>query len=181
MTEDLKLDWTLESVLGVRMQPGEKGQNTQVLIKWKEVPEFESTWEDFVTISEIFPEFKLEDKFISHKSPTSGFDFISGKRIEQKLIDYNQEAERFGGYAYEEVAEVSPGHRFIAYTMYDKDNNSFNLCVRDLNLGSLCKANIREEDVLKEKDAFEDLKSLTEIVNQLIDTINQVKEDEKAK
>nr|KAJ0190356.1 hypothetical protein LSAT_V11C800430450 [Lactuca sativa] len=40
------------------------------------------------------------------------------------------------------------------------------------------EADIREEDVLKEKDAFEDLKklaakSLTETVNQLIDTVNQ--------
>ncbi|CAI9290269.1 unnamed protein product [Lactuca saligna] len=150
----------------------------------------------------------LNEEFISHKSPT--------------------------GYAYEEVAEVSPGHRFIAYIMYDKDNNFFKLCVRDLNLGSLCskpqadwvcnvawakggqgissqaacfkkarddlykvkawvfspqvkviKSDIREEDVLKEKDAFEDLKklaakSLTETVNQLIDTVNQVKEDENA-
>ncbi|XP_024978225.1 uncharacterized protein LOC112515565 isoform X2 [Cynara cardunculus var. scolymus] len=59
----------------------------------------------------------LNDEFISHKSPTAGFDFRSGKRIEQKLIDYNQEAERFGGYAYEELSEVSPDHRFIAYTI----------------------------------------------------------------
>nr|KAJ0221237.1 hypothetical protein LSAT_V11C200065210 [Lactuca sativa] len=40
------------------------------------------------------------------------------------------------------------------------------------------EADIREEDVLKEKDAFENLKklaakSLTETVNQLIDTVNQ--------
>ncbi|CAI9266790.1 unnamed protein product [Lactuca saligna] len=47
------------------------------------------------------------------------------------------------------------------------------------------RSDIREEDVLKEKDAFEDLKklaakSLTETVNQLIDTVNQVKEDENA-
>ncbi|KAM0032180.1 putative oligopeptidase B [Helianthus debilis subsp. tardiflorus] len=80
----------------------------------------------------------LNDEFISHKSPTAGFDFTSGKRIEQKLIDYNQEAERFGGYAYEELSEVSPDHRYIAYTMYDKDNDFFKLCVRDLNLGLLC-------------------------------------------
>lgn len=37
------------------------------------------------------------EEFISHKYPSSGFDFTSGKRIEQKLLDYNQEAERFGG------------------------------------------------------------------------------------
>lgn len=39
----------------------------------------------------------LNEEFISHKSPSAGFDFNSGKRIEQKLLDHNQEAERFGG------------------------------------------------------------------------------------
>ncbi|KAL7101258.1 hypothetical protein ACP275_08G044200 [Erythranthe tilingii] len=81
---------------------------------------------------------KLNEEFISNKSPSSGFDFTSGKKIEQKLLDYNQEAERFGGYAYEELSEVSPDHRYLAYTMYDKDNDYFKLSVRDLNFGSLC-------------------------------------------
>ncbi|KNA16379.1 hypothetical protein SOVF_089420 isoform A [Spinacia oleracea] len=80
----------------------------------------------------------LNEEFISNKSPFSGFDFTSGKRIEQKLIDYNLEAERFGGYAFEELCEVSPDHRYIAYTMYDKDNDFFKLSVRDLITGSLC-------------------------------------------
>ena len=40
----------------------------------------------------------LNEEFVSHKSPFAGFDYISGKRIEQKLIDYNKEAERFGGF-----------------------------------------------------------------------------------
>lgn len=39
----------------------------------------------------------LHEEFISHKSPAAGFDFTSGKRIEQKLLDYNHEADRFGG------------------------------------------------------------------------------------
>ncbi|KAL5819500.1 hypothetical protein ACOSQ4_023342 [Xanthoceras sorbifolium] len=38
----------------------------------------------------------LNEEFISHKSPAAGFDFTSGKKIEQKLLDYNKEAERFG-------------------------------------------------------------------------------------
>ncbi|MED6220703.1 hypothetical protein PIB30_047388 [Stylosanthes scabra] len=80
----------------------------------------------------------LNDEFILHKYPPAGFDFASGKRIEQKLVDYNQEAERFGGFAYEELSEVSPNHQFIAYTMYDKDNDYFKLSVRNLNSGSLC-------------------------------------------
>ena len=42
------------------------------------------------------------------------------------------------GYASEELSEVSPNHRYLAYTMYDKDNDYFKLSVRDLNFGSLC-------------------------------------------
>lgn len=33
---------------------------------------------------------------------------------------------------------MSPDHRYLAYTMYDKDNDCFKLSVRDLNFGSLC-------------------------------------------
>ncbi|WOH10048.1 hypothetical protein DCAR_0729509 [Daucus carota subsp. sativus] len=78
------------------------------------------------------------EEFISNKSPSAGFDFTSGRRIEEKLLDYNKEAERFGGYAYEELSEVSPDHRYLAYTMYDKDNDYFKLSVRDMNFGSNC-------------------------------------------
>lgn len=42
------------------------------------------------------------------------------------------------GYAFEELSEVSPDHRFLAYTMYDKDNDYFTLSVRNLNSGALC-------------------------------------------
>jgi len=44
----------------------------------------------------------------------------------------------FVGYAYEELSEVSPNHQFLAYTMYDKENDYFKLSVRNLNSGSLC-------------------------------------------
>lgn len=44
----------------------------------------------------------------------------------------------FIGYSYEELSEVSPDHKFLAYTMYDKDNDSFRLSVRNLNSGALC-------------------------------------------
>ncbi|KAF3323978.1 prolyl endopeptidase-like protein [Carex littledalei] len=79
----------------------------------------------------------LHEEFISYSDPSAGFDFTSGKKIEQKINDYNQEAERFGGYSYEELSEVSPDHNFIAYTMYDKDKDSFTLLVRDLTTGLL--------------------------------------------
>lgn len=39
----------------------------------------------------------LNDEFMSYKSPSAGFDFRSGRKIEQKIVDYNVEAERFGG------------------------------------------------------------------------------------
>lgn len=42
---------------------------------------------------------RANEDFISNKSPSAGFDFTSGKRIEQKLLDYNEEAENFGGLA----------------------------------------------------------------------------------
>lgn len=42
------------------------------------------------------------------------------------------------GYSHEELSEVSPDHHFLAYTMYDKDKDSFTLSIRDLNTGSLC-------------------------------------------
>lgn len=48
------------------------------------------------------------------------------------------ESQLLTGYAYEELSEVSPDHRFLAYTMYDKDNDYFKLSVRNLNSGSLC-------------------------------------------
>jgi protease II len=44
----------------------------------------------------------------------------------------------YAGYSYEELSEVSPDHRYIAYTMYDKDKDSFTLLVRDLVTGTLC-------------------------------------------
>nr|CAD1819508.1 unnamed protein product [Ananas comosus var. bracteatus] len=46
--------------------------------------------------------------------------------------------KRPSGYSYEELSEVSPDHRYIAYTMYDKDKDSFTLSVRDLTTGTLC-------------------------------------------
>lgn len=39
----------------------------------------------------------LNEEFVSYSAPSAGFDFNAGKRIEQKLLDYNLEADRFGG------------------------------------------------------------------------------------
>ncbi|KAL9261164.1 Protease 2-like protein [Drosera capensis] len=63
----------------------------------------------------------LNQELISNKSPSAGFDFATGKKIEQAL-----------------VSEVSADHHHIAYTMYDKENDFFKLCARDLNTKTLC-------------------------------------------
>ncbi|KAL4564996.1 hypothetical protein LXL04_029077 [Taraxacum kok-saghyz] len=62
LSEDFKLQWVPETILGVRSHQEEQGQHTQVLIKWKGAPELDSTWEDFEVITENFLEFDLEDK-----------------------------------------------------------------------------------------------------------------------
>ncbi|KAK1293278.1 hypothetical protein QJS10_CPB17g02547 [Acorus calamus] len=80
----------------------------------------------------------LNEEFVSYSTRSTGFDYVSGRKIEQRLLDYNREAERFGGSYCEQHSEVSPDHRFLAYTMYDKDKDTFVLSVRDLIAGTLC-------------------------------------------
>lgn len=50
LTEEGVLQWELEMVLGVRNQLEQTGSRMEVLIKYKDIPKFDSTWEDFVTI-----------------------------------------------------------------------------------------------------------------------------------
>lgn len=50
--------------MGVRSMREEMGQRIEVLIKWKGVPEFDATWEDFQTVNGTFPDFDLEDKVL---------------------------------------------------------------------------------------------------------------------
>ena len=37
-------------------------EKLEVLIKWKDLPDCENTWEDYETINTEFPQFHLEDK-----------------------------------------------------------------------------------------------------------------------
>ena len=60
MTTDLELIVQPESVLQVRQQPPD--HEAEVLIRWKNLPAFEDTWEKFSTILDQFPDFNLEDK-----------------------------------------------------------------------------------------------------------------------
>nr|KAJ0228165.1 hypothetical protein LSAT_V11C100046520 [Lactuca sativa] len=64
LMEDMRLDWEPEALLGVRTKQEDTGRRTEVLIKWKGVPDFDSTWEDFTTIQGTFPDFDLEDKVL---------------------------------------------------------------------------------------------------------------------
>lgn len=47
----------------------------EILVKWKDIPEFENSWEEADTISKQFPEFPLEDKL---KLLGEGNDATSG-------------------------------------------------------------------------------------------------------
>lgn len=62
LTPELELVVEPDLLLDVRPkaqgQPGE----VEVLLKWKSLPEYEATWEDFHLIHQQFPAFHLEDK-----------------------------------------------------------------------------------------------------------------------
>ncbi|XP_031271255.1 uncharacterized protein LOC116129673 [Pistacia vera] len=59
LNENLVLNVEPQSVLKKRKLLNEQWE---VLIHWKGLPEFESTWEDFHTLNTQFPSFHLEDK-----------------------------------------------------------------------------------------------------------------------
>ncbi|KAL4561375.1 hypothetical protein LXL04_033540 [Taraxacum kok-saghyz] len=62
LTEELELNWEPEAILGVRTLHEEEGQRLEVLVKWRNVQEFDATWEDYATILGTFPNFDLEVK-----------------------------------------------------------------------------------------------------------------------
>lgn len=60
LTVELELQVEPEDLLGVRRVGA--GDKREALIKWKELPQAEATWEDVGLIQERFPLFHLEDK-----------------------------------------------------------------------------------------------------------------------
>ena len=62
LNEELELETVPETLQDVRTSDSDRGQQLEVLLKWKELPESEATWEDFMTITKLFPAFHLEDK-----------------------------------------------------------------------------------------------------------------------
>lgn len=57
LTEELELKMEPERILGVRNANSREGQRMEVLVKWKEAPEFDSTREAFENIQNLVPKF----------------------------------------------------------------------------------------------------------------------------
>lgn len=53
-----------ETLLEVRRVGIEQSGQLEALLKWKNLPEYEATWEDVTAISSRFPESHLEDKVL---------------------------------------------------------------------------------------------------------------------
>lgn len=62
LTVALELEVEPESLLDVRYKHTDTAVLTEVLIKWRNLPSSEATWELFHNIDVQFPEFHLEDK-----------------------------------------------------------------------------------------------------------------------
>ena len=60
LTKDFELQLRPETVLGIRWNT-KLGAN-EWLVKWKELPEAEATWEAVYQMNQQFPTFHLEDK-----------------------------------------------------------------------------------------------------------------------
>ncbi|XP_060963318.1 uncharacterized protein LOC133032814 [Cannabis sativa] len=62
LTADLELLVEPAELLNVRQRPTPTGAPMEVLIRWKDLPLFEATWEKFDTITAQFLDFNLGDK-----------------------------------------------------------------------------------------------------------------------
>ncbi|GJV00617.1 ty3-gypsy retrotransposon protein [Tanacetum coccineum] len=62
LTEDMELILVPDRVEGVREGKSSSKEEREVLIKWKDLPTHEATWELYSTIQKQFPDFHLEDK-----------------------------------------------------------------------------------------------------------------------
>lgn len=61
LTTDMEMVGEPEQVMDVRKRPG-SSDCLEVLIKWKQLPVFEATWEEARALGARFPDFHLEDK-----------------------------------------------------------------------------------------------------------------------
>ncbi|XP_074351516.1 uncharacterized protein LOC141690632 [Apium graveolens] len=62
LTSELEMVVEPETLLDVRNHTTGQSVCTKVLIKWRNLPDFEATWEDLDHMQQHFPDFHLEDK-----------------------------------------------------------------------------------------------------------------------
>ena len=64
LSADMELPIEPAAVLGICPMQGRGAADPEVLINWKDLPEFEATWEPSSVIQQQFPHFHLEDKVL---------------------------------------------------------------------------------------------------------------------
>lgn len=64
LNSDMEMIVQPEQLLAVRRVGTEQSGQLEALLKWKDLPEFEATWEDVEAINARFPEFHLEGKVL---------------------------------------------------------------------------------------------------------------------
>lgn len=89
---DVSLEWVVEPDQVLEVRQAGKEQEVEVLIKWKDLPISESSWEFAKSISQAFPDFHLEDKVIlaaeGNDRPPFGLHTLEETgRIEKQLED----------------------------------------------------------------------------------------------
>ncbi|XP_009118914.1 uncharacterized protein LOC103843895 [Brassica rapa] len=67
-------EWNTEPEELLEIRQSSLNKQAEVLVKWKGLPEFESTWESVKTLAEQYPEFQLEDKLTSAYHQALCFD-----------------------------------------------------------------------------------------------------------
>nr|GFA14997.1 Ty3/gypsy retrotransposon protein [Tanacetum cinerariifolium] len=69
---DMELILVPDRVEGVREGKSSSKEGRKVLIKWKDLPTYEASWELYSTIQKQFPDFHLEDKVVVWEGIFSG-------------------------------------------------------------------------------------------------------------
>ena len=73
LSQDMELLLEPEDVLGYCSTGSSLPHDVEVLIKWKDLPAHESSWEPYILIQNQFPSFHLEDKEIPYPWKTAKY------------------------------------------------------------------------------------------------------------
>ncbi|PWA91318.1 Ty3/gypsy retrotransposon protein [Artemisia annua] len=77
LSNDMEMMVQPQEVLGVREGKSNSKEDREVLIRWKNLPGYESTWEPIQLIRNQFPDFHLEDKVLLWEG---GIDMNTGQK-----------------------------------------------------------------------------------------------------